>query len=68
MSQVGITENAVEVAALAWFEGMGYTVLHGPDIAPDEPGYERLTFADVVLSGRRSFGSTPTFRPRLSTR
>jgi hypothetical protein len=31
-----ISESTVESAALDWFEGMGYLVLHGPDIAPDE--------------------------------
>jgi type I restriction enzyme R subunit len=25
------TESVVEEAALAWLEGLGYTILHGPD-------------------------------------
>ncbi len=29
-----VTESTVEDAALHWFEGMGYSILHGPDIAP----------------------------------
>jgi len=31
------TESDVESAALAWLEGLGCTILHGPEIAPDEP-------------------------------
>lgn len=27
------TESVVEVATLGWLESLGYTVLHGPDIA-----------------------------------
>ena len=48
----GISESAVEAASLAWFEEMGYAVLHGSDIAPGEPDAERQTYADVVLIGR----------------
>ena len=33
----GFTESVVEEAALAWLEGLGYTILHGPEIAPGEP-------------------------------
>lgn len=28
------TESIVEEAALAWLESLGYTILHGPKIAP----------------------------------
>ena len=47
------TESVVEDAALAWLEGFGYAVLHGPDIAVDELGAERTdpTYRDVVLDG-----------------
>jgi type I restriction enzyme R subunit len=44
-----ITESVVEEAALEWFKELGYSVLFGPDIAPDEPAAERATFGDVVL-------------------
>ena len=37
MSVQVITESVVEAATLAWFEGLNYTILHGPDIAPGEP-------------------------------
>jgi len=30
------TESVVEEAALAWLKPLGYSVLHGPDIAPGE--------------------------------
>jgi hypothetical protein len=34
MSRPGFTESIVEDAALAWLKGLGYAVLHGPDISP----------------------------------
>ena len=48
------TESTVEDAALAWLEGLGYAVLHGPDIAMGEPAAERSdpNYRDVVLAGR----------------
>ncbi len=48
------TESVVEEAALDWFEGIGYTVLHGPDIAVGMPAAERCdpTYRDVVLERR----------------
>lgn len=47
-------ESIVEDAALAWLSGLGYTVLHGPDIAAFEPAAERRdpNYRDVVLEGR----------------
>jgi type I restriction enzyme R subunit len=46
------TESIVEDASLAWLEGLGYTILHGPDIAPGEPAVEREDYCLVVLEGR----------------
>jgi len=48
------TESDVEKSALTWLEALGYTVLHGPDIAVDAPGAERSDpgYRDVVLEGR----------------
>jgi type I restriction enzyme R subunit len=46
------TESIVEEAALAWLESLGYTVLHGPEIAPGEPFAERDDYGQVVLEGR----------------
>jgi len=36
-----ITESTVEEAALAWFEELGYAIVHGPDLAPGELFAER---------------------------
>jgi type I restriction enzyme R subunit len=47
-----LTEFHVEEATLAWFGELGYTVLHGPDIAPGEPLAERETYGQVVLAAR----------------
>jgi len=44
-----ITESTVESAALTWFEGLGYKVLYGPDIAPGEPKAERDNYEQVIL-------------------
>ncbi len=52
MSTVGITESIVEEATLTWFEELGYTVLHGADIAPGESDAERSSSSDVVLVER----------------
>jgi len=48
------TESVVEDAALAWLESLGYSVLHGPEIAAGEPGAERTdpNYRDVVLERR----------------
>ena len=48
------TESVVEDAALAWLAGLGYAVLHGPDIAAGESVAERSdpNYRDVVLEGR----------------
>lgn len=54
MASGNFSESIVEDAALAWLEALGYTVLHGPDIAAGEPGRERgdPNYRDVVLEGR----------------
>ena len=46
------TESIVEEAALAWLEGLGYGIHHGPDIAPGEPFAERDDYGQVVLERR----------------
>jgi type I restriction enzyme, R subunit len=48
------TESVVEEAALEWLGALGYTVLHGPEIAEGEPGSERSDplFRDVLLEER----------------
>ena len=47
-----IDESDIETAALNWLAGMGYSVLHAPDIAPDTPDAERSRYEDVALTGR----------------
>ncbi len=56
---VTFTESVVEDAALAWLEGLGYAVLHGPEIAAGEPAAERSdpNYRDVVLEGRLRAGA-----------
>ena len=46
------TESEVDDAALNWLAGCGWSVEHGPDIAPDAPGAERADYGAVVLEGR----------------
>jgi type I restriction enzyme, R subunit len=44
-------ESVVEEAALEWLQGLGYTVLYGPEISEGELGSERddPLFGDVIL-------------------
>ncbi|HXG20699.1 MAG TPA: type I restriction endonuclease subunit R [Methylomirabilota bacterium] len=46
------TESTLEEAALEMFDGLGYTILHGPDIAPEALFAERSSYGDVVLVKR----------------
>ncbi len=46
------TESEVESAALEWLHGLGWDVMHGPDIAPDTLLAERCDFGEVVLGQR----------------
>ena len=46
------TESEVEDAALDWLAGCGWSVAHGPDIAPDAPDAERADYGAVVLERR----------------
>lgn len=34
MPVVGFTESIVELAALEWFDELGYAIGHGPDLEP----------------------------------
>lgn len=52
MSASSFTESVVEEAGLAWLEGFGYAIKHGPDIAPGELGAERADYAQVILEDR----------------
>jgi type I restriction enzyme R subunit len=46
------TESTVEEAALELFSSLGYTVVHGPLIAPGELLAERKEYSEVLLLGR----------------
>jgi type I restriction enzyme R subunit len=46
------SESHVEEAALEWLAGLGYAVLHGPDISPDGATPERVSYAQVLLTIR----------------
>ncbi len=50
----GFAESVAEQAALAWLESLGYTVLHGPDIAVGGATPERSdpNYRDVILETR----------------
>ena len=52
MSDRGVTESVVEQATLAWLESLGWTMVHGPDIAPSTSGAERADYEQVVLERR----------------
>ncbi len=52
MSAATLLESTVEDAALSWLEGVGWTVAHGSDIAPETPNAERDDYGEVVLEER----------------
>ncbi len=52
MTEHGVTESVVEQATLAWLESVGWSIAHGPDIAPDQPLAERRDYREVVLAQR----------------
>ena len=47
-----LTEADVEQIALEWLNTIGWTVTHGPDIAPDASTHERSGYDQVVLERR----------------
>ena len=65
-SSASFTESEVEDAALEWLEGLGWTVVHGPDIAPHAAGAERTDYSDVVL-GNRLIDALDRLNPDLPT-
>jgi type I restriction enzyme, R subunit len=52
MPTAGVVESTVEEATLSWFAELGYSVVHGPDIAPGELFSERDGYGKVVLEQR----------------
>jgi type I restriction enzyme R subunit len=49
------TEDALEQWVLEILQELGWTPVHGPDIAPGELGAERADYREVVLSGRLAY-------------
>lgn len=49
---MSISEDIVELAALATLQELGWSYLHGSVIAPDGIAPERRSFGDVILVGR----------------
>ena len=47
-----LVEDHVEQATLEYLEGVGYRVLQGPDISPDGPAPERVSYDQVLLTRR----------------
>jgi len=47
-----VSESVVEEATLAWFESLGWTASHGPEIAPGELYAERKDYNQVILEQR----------------
>jgi len=47
-----LTESDIESAALTWLERLGWTVKHGPEIAPGELTAERADYGQVILTQR----------------
>jgi type I restriction enzyme R subunit len=47
-----ITESLLEQACLDWFHDLGYQLAFGPDLAPDGPSPERLSYQEVILPQR----------------
>ena len=47
-----VAESGVEEVCLDYFADLRWEVLHGPDIAPDQPGAERSSYRDVLLEVR----------------
>ncbi|CAG0956800.1 partial Type I restriction enzyme EcoR124II R protein, partial [Anaerolineae bacterium] len=47
-----ISESVLEETTLDWLKALGYSVVAGPSIAPEESGAERADYRQVVLEGR----------------
>jgi len=60
------TESTVESAALAWLESLEWSILHGPDIAPDTIAAERTDYNQVVIE-RRLKDALARLNPALPT-
>ena len=66
MNRNTIYESDIEEASLNWFAALDYTVLHGPDIAPDTPNAERDSYKEVILT-RRLRDAVARLNPNIPT-
>ena len=66
MNDGRVNESVVEQAALAWLESLGWSIAHGPEIAPDALRAERPDYGDVVLR-RRLYEALARLNPDLPT-
>jgi len=67
---MSLNESTIEVAALTWFETLGYSVHTGLEIAPGELLAERTTYAETVLVRRLRDSlvrHNPTLPPKALT-
>ena len=46
------TESIVEETALAWLDGLGYTIVYGSTIALGKTAAEREHYCQVILKAR----------------
>jgi len=60
-----IAESAVEEICLDLFAELGWRVLYGPEIAPDQPAAERTSYREVLL-GERLRSAVARLNPGLS--
>ncbi len=47
-----MSEYSLEQACLQWLSELGWYSIHGPDIAPDTPDAERISYSGVILKER----------------
>lgn len=46
------TESTLEETVLEWLRDLGYSIVYGNDIAPEEPAAERTDYVEVILPSR----------------
>ncbi len=66
MNRNTIYESDIEAASLNWLAELDYTILHGPDIAPDTPNAERSSYKEVILT-RRLRDAVAHLNPEIPT-
>ena len=47
-----LTESDLENIVLGWFGELGYTILHGPEVAPEVLCSEGSSYSDPILPSR----------------